>query len=609
MKKLLYLSDLYNFYVTQNKNVKFSSKDDDTTIVVHLDEPFKYSKSEENDLLMYTPIRLCHTLTNKNKSHIPEKAMKDAMSSAYNMPILGYIYQDDNDDFQFAGHEFFVNADNEIEYEEQPCGTIPESAGLKLVKYEGDDRSYLEGTGIIWRTYSKASDIIEREKELSVSVELVVDELSFDSKTKELVIDKFRFSGVTILGKDRNTGDDIMPGMENSMISISDFSETNNSIFSQNERVIEMLSALNEKIDNLNIEKISKEGGNQDVKKEFEEKSEEEIKNSPSAEVFDDNAGDGGDPSDPENVDYYDDPGNAEGGNDGEGGDTPAGNDTPSENEPSGNEPSGNDDSGNNSGGTSNNDNSGNVGDDSGDDSGDDDSDDDEGGLSIPLGQRDDDDTAGSSKKKYSVSINDGEKTLDFSVSLQDKIEAIYTLVNDTYSEADGCYYDCTVYDEEKYVIMSSWWTGDAYKQSFKVKKGVYTLVGDRVPVKAIWCTEDEEKALDNMRANYSSIESELASYKAEPEKEEILAKECYAQIAELDAFKELAKKENHFSMSVDEVSAEADRILLEYAKSGNKLEFSAKESEKKTVGVKKFANPSNKSSKGTGRYGGIFKK
>ena len=154
--------------------------------------------------------------------------MKDAIPTAYNMPILGDVYQDDDGEFQFAGHEFFINDDNEIEYEEAPVGCIPESADLKLVHDEGDDKSYLEGTGIIWRTYSKAADIIEREQQLYVSVELVVDDLSFDSNSKELVIDKFRFSGVTILGKDRNTGDDIMPGMEKSNISIADFSEKNN---------------------------------------------------------------------------------------------------------------------------------------------------------------------------------------------------------------------------------------------------------------------------------------------------------------------------------------------------------------------------------------------
>ena len=578
---------MYNFYVSQNKNVKFSSKDENTTIVVHINEPFTYSETEEDDLNMYCPIRLCHTEKNINQTYISEKAMKSAIPSAYNMPILGYIYNNGEKDV-FASHEFYVDDDGNIVYEETPIGTIPESAKLELVYDKDMNKTYVDGTGIIWKTYSKAAEIIEREKKLSVSVELFVDELSYDSNEKVLCIDKFRFSGVTVLQEDRNTGEEVKPGMVGSNISLADFSAENNSVFSQNEKVIEMLSVLNEKIDNLNIENISKEGGNQNVVKEFEEKSEEEIKNSPSAEVFDGDNGDGGDPTGTENLDYYTDPDeNGDGDNSGEGTVEPSDNGAPLLGASDG----------------ENGDNGDGDGDD-GDGDGDNTSDDESG---IPLGQRDDDDTAGGSKKKYSVSITDGEKTMDFSVSLQDKIEALYTLVNDTYSETDGCYYDCTVYDEDKYVIMSSWWTGDAYKQSFKVKKGVYTLVGDRVPVKAIWCTEDEEKALDNMRANYSSIESELASYKAEPEKQAVLAEECYAQIADTEAFKKLVEQDTHFSMSVDEVRAEADKQLLEYAK-GHKIEYSAEEP-KKTVGVKKFASPSIKSTKGTGRYGGIFKK
>ena len=589
MKKLLYLSDLYNFYVTQNKNVKFSSKDDDTTIVVHIDEPFTYSKNEENDLLMYTPIRLCHTLTNKNKSHIPEKAMKDAMSSAYNMPILGYIYKDENETFQFAGHEFFINEDNELEYEEQPCGTIPESAGLKLVKYDNDDRSYLEGTGIIWRTYSKASDIIEREKELSVSVELVVDELSFDSKTKELVIDKFRFSGVTILGKDRNSSEDIKPGMENSMISIGDFSEKNNSIFSQNEKVIEMLSALNEKIDNLNINNFRKEDDL--VKKKFEQDSEAEVKAVTEAEIETPSENFDGDPDD---VDYY-----------GDGEDEPS--DDGSESEPVatllGN---GNDDD--NGEATPDADpspeptNPTRAVDDT---DGDDDED-----TGIPIGQKDDDDEGGSTKKpvysiEYTVDVNGIKNT--FAVTLRDKLMALTTLVNDTYADEDGAWYDVDADEDTKTVIFHDYWNDKHYRQLYTVKKGVYSLKGDRTEVFATYLSADEISQLDNMKANYSSIVDELASFKAEPDKEAVLADECYAQIKDTDAYKELAKKESHFSMSVDEVRGELDRILLEYAK-GHEIKFSATES-KKPVGMKLFGNPTKKSSKGTGRYGGIFAK
>ena len=572
MKKLLYLSDLYDFYVSQNKNVKFSSKDNDTTIVVHVDEPFTYSKGEDDELNMYCPIRLCHTLSNRNKSYISEKAMKNAIPTAYNMPILGYMYQDDNEEYQFAGHEFFMNDDNEIVYEEQPIGTVPESAGLKLVKYDGDDKSYLEGTGIIWRTYSKASDIVEREKELSVSVELMVDELSYDSKNKELVIDKFRFSGVTILGRDRNTGKEIQPGMENSKISITDFSETNNSVFSQNEKVIKLLSELNEKIDGLNIDLNSerKEDTEKPMKKEFEEITEEEIKDSPSAEVFDEES-EGGDDPEGNEVDYYDDPQEVE----------------ETTEEPEVEEPK--------------------------DDEKEEavvqtrsisDGEEEEGGLTIPLGQRDDDDTAGS--KKYSVTIECGEVNKTFSVSLQDKIDALYTLVNDTYSELDGVWYDLDVYEDDKYVIMYSFWTDKAYKQSFKVKSGVYSLVGDRTPVKAVWCTEDEQKALENMRANYSVIEEKLAQYEAEPDKLAVLQNEDYAQIRDTDAYKKLANRDTYFSMTKDELIEKLDACLLDYAKH-NEIKFSAEP--KKSVGMKLFGNPTKKSANKKGRYGGIFNK
>ena len=575
MKRILYLSDLYNFYVTQNKNVKFSSKDNDTTIVVHIDEPLTYDKDVDNDLLMYTPIRLCHTLSNRNKSYISDKAMKEAIPTAYNMPILSYIYKDDNDEFQFAGHEFFVNADNEIEYEEQPTGVIPESAGLKLVKYDNDDKSYLEGVGIIWRTYSKAADIIEREKELSVSVELVVDELSFNSKTKELVIDKFRFSGVTILGKDRETGAEIQPGMENSKISIADFSEVNNSLFSQNDKVIKLLSELNEKLDGLNIDQnLRKEEA---MKDNFEEKTEEEIKDSPSAEVFDGE-------ENPEETDYYEEEGSGD--NDDPPADDPT--DPPADDptDPPADDPT----------------------DPPTDDPTDpptDDDDDNDDPSGIPLGQRDDDDTAGDSKKKYSVSITRDDKTQTFSVSLQDKIEALYTLVNDTYSEQDGVWYDIDVYDDDKYIIMHSWC--NAYKQSYKVKKDVYSLVGDRVPVKAVWCTEDEQKALENMKANYSSIEEKLAQYEAEPEKLEVLASEEYSQIRDTKVYKELSNRDTYFSMSKDELVAKLDACLLEFAKH-NEIKFSETEP-KKSVGVNLFGNPAKKNAAGKGRYGGIFNK
>ena len=590
MKKLLYLSDLYDFYVSQNKNVKFSSKDNDTTIVVHIDLPFTYSKIENDDLNLYAPIRICHTEDNINKSYISEKAMNKAIDTAYEMPVLGYIYPDpDNEEqYTFAGHEFYMNENNEIVYEESPIGVISNSKKLELVYDKDMDKKYLEGVAKIWRTYTKAADILEREKKFWVSAELCVDELSFDSKKKLLVIDAFRFSGVTILGKSREDGSEIKPGMVGSNISISDFSETNNSIFSQNEKVIKLLSELNEKIDGLNIDLYS--GRKEDNPKtmfekllekynktieeidfEYEGLSDEELEVvfaehfTSSTENFEDNPKkrkkdeddtvivDGNDDQDDDDDDQEDD----------------------DDKEPVIEEPV--------------------V---------------EQSNTEEPVEEQPETENPTDNLEEisyYSVAVTHGDKTQTFAVSLQDKIEALYTLINDTYSEADGCWYDCTVYDDDKYVIMNSWWTGDAYKQSYKVKKDVYSLVGDRVRVKAIWCTEDEEKALENMRANYSVIEEKLQQYESEPEKLAVLQSEDYAQIKDTDAYKELAQRDTYFSMSKDELVEKLDACLLDFAKH-NEIKFSATEP-KKSVGMKLFGNPTKKTVKGGGRYGGLFSK
>ena len=73
--------------------------------------------------------------------------------------------------------------------------------------------------------------------------------------------------------------------------------------------------------------------------------------------------------------------------------------------------------------------------------------------------------------------------------------------------------------------------------------------------------------SLEQMKANYSSIEEKLQQYESEPEKLEVLASEEYSQIKDTDAYKELAKRDTYFSMSKDELVEKLDACLLEFAK------------------------------------------
>lgn len=580
-KKMLTVEDLCKFCL-ENNFAKFSAKESGYQLAVQVPTTFEIDDTSDDNHrgMMRLKFRILHDGKNRNGSFVSHNSAVKASNTIADRPIMAAIHQLDDGSWDFKSHEMEIieneDGEAEINYIEKQVGSF--SSEKPFWEHDDElDKDYLCAYGYIAEEYTKAADIIRNKGWTKNSCELVIEDMSFNANEKQLELNEFYLSASTLLGRE-DDGTPIGEGMLGSRADIADFSVENNSVFSQNKQVIEMLSVLNEKIDNLNINEILKEGGNDSLKKEFNEIAEEEIKDTPSTENFDDEP-------EGEDVNYYEEP---------EAEEEPEVVEEPqTEEEPEVEEPATDPAPAQT------------VTEDENEDEG-------ENELTIPLGQRDDDDTAGGSKKSNNsleLTITHGESTKEFSVSLQDKIGALYSLINDTYGDIDGVFYDVEVFDEEKYVIMSSMWTSSAYKQSYKVKKDVYSLVGDRVPVKAVWCTEDEQKALDSMRANYSSIVEELTSFREEPKKQEVLNEECYSQISETDAYKELAKQESHFSMSIDEIRAELDRQLLEYAK-GNEIKFSAEDTEKKTVGVKRFGNPSKKGSATTkNRYGGIFKK
>ena len=202
-----------------------------------------------------------------------------------------------------------------------------------------------------------------------------------------------------------------------------------------------------------------------------------------------------------------------------------------------------------------------------------------------------------------SFSITRGDKVYTFATSLSEQLYALTQLVNDTYAEADNAYYSCDAYADTKEVIFVDYYSGRAWKQKYQVRNNQYSLKGDRVEVRARYLTADEEAALDDMRSKYEAATDKLSKYESEPQKMEIFNSDDYKDIAESDEFKELMKRENHFDLSVEEVSQKCDEMLLNAAKA-HKVEFSGKENEK--VGVKHF--PTNISKK-TGRYGNLFSK
>ena len=661
-KRLLSLDDLYDYYKNLNKNIHFSSSDDETNIVVQTQGDIHFAKKEKDiEGLRPVVLQACHTLKNANQSFISEKSMKSALPSFSNRPILANIIDVDGQP-EFNTHAFHMDENDNIVYDEIPIGTIPESCDARLEYDEDKGRNYCVVNGYIFEEYAPvAIEILEREQECPCSVELSVRELSYDSKNKILNIDDFFFSGVTILGKTED-GEDVKPGMAGSNIKLADFSAENNSLF-RAELIDDIAYAVIQRLsDKGDSPLFSKEGGNrvfnkllekygksvEDIKFDYNNMSDEELEEAFKV-AFDDPEPEQETPSEPTDQDVADgvaalinalpvtvtveDADQITAAREAynnltdaqkelitaevlallTGAETSLGEaqaaaanqtaattvETAISALPSASE----------------------IGLEDGDavDAAR------QAYESLTAAQKElvsaelvealeaavaaintarsnNEDPAPRKKRRneltYTVEIDGEVKT--FSVSLVDKLNALSNLVNSTYAETDDAFYDVDAFDEEKYVIMHDYWRNKHYRQSYAVKKDVYSLKGDRVEVFARYLTNDEIAKLDNMKADYAVVTDKLSKYESEPEKVALLESEDYANIANSEGFVELKKQENHFDLTVDEVRAKADELLLEYAKH-NTVTFSGNQIAKKVL-------PSRDKKK-SGRYGNLFSK
>lgn len=307
-KRLLFIEDLYDFYsTTYKRSTYFNAKESGKPLVVQVHGKVNFDEANtDKEGLLPVHLQACHTELNLNGSNIDESVMTSALPSFSNRPILGFIHkvitaENPNGQWEFYSHNFHEEND-EIVYDEIPVGIIPESCNAKLVYDEEKEKTYCEVDGYIFEEYSKAAEILQREKECFVSVEISIRELEYQAKEKYLNIKDFFFSGVTILGKTPE-GKAVMPGMKNSNIKLADFSEKNNSLFSNYEEKITELQKRLENLESHFDNKNPKEGGNEknmfekllekygktieDITFEYEGLSDEELEAKFSAEFED----------------------------------------------------------------------------------------------------------------------------------------------------------------------------------------------------------------------------------------------------------------------------------------------------------------------------------
>ena len=270
-RKFYTLDDLYNF-CKENRFESFSAEKQGAPLVVQSFGTFE-ADDKNTDGLMAVKLKSCHTGKNRNKSGITDDNMNKYKYTFKGRPILGAIYKTDTGEYEFRAHDMKVIDDGkDIEYIEQPIGVISQTEEPYLEYDAEEDKNYLMVSGTIFSDYSKAAEILERRRTCKCSVEIAVEELSYNCDEDYLSIDKFRFSGVTILGYEQDGVTEIQEGMKGSKITIDDFSEKKNSMFSADcqDKLIETLEKLNMTLESFNNKTHSEKGGEK-VMNKFEE--------------------------------------------------------------------------------------------------------------------------------------------------------------------------------------------------------------------------------------------------------------------------------------------------------------------------------------------------
>ena len=542
-KRLLYIEDLYDFYSNKYKrSTKFSAEKTGEPLVVQVHGLVKFDESDKNkDGLLPVHLQSCHTDLNVNGSNIESSVMEAALPSFSNRPILGYIHKvttDENPEgqWEFYSHNMHEDENGDVVYDEYPIGIIPESCNAQLVYDEEKKKTYCEVDGYIFEEYSKAAEILQREEECSVSVELSIRELSYDAKQKFLNIEDFWFSGVTILGKTPQ-GNEVKPGMTGSNIKLADFSSKNNSLFEDYEskmvelqaRIENLETACFNKEQNSSVRTLSKEGGNKESMTKFEELLAKYNK------TVEDVTFDYSELSDEELeakfTEVFGEDNNTDGDNSGDN---------------TANEPS-NDNEGVRENATE------------------------------PEGTTDGD--------------NEGEgqnfenMTKTFESSHDDIRYALYNLLS-SYEDADNEWYYITgVYDS--YFVYESWDGGKIYGQKYTKDNDNVSFDGERYNLHKEYLTDSEYTEIQDMRSNYSSVVEELNTYKSAEvfaDKMTVFDDEAYSEYLDTDEFKALMSEDSVNKYSKEELSEKADATLGKLVKKNKTFSFAGETPQKKHV-------------------------
>lgn len=566
--KLLTLDDLYEFCIKNNFN-HFSSKANGSPIIVHDIARFETADDSVVDGLYKVKLYACHTNENRNKSFISEESMLKALPSFANRPILGHIVEKIDGTLDFDHHNMevipdpFNDGEERINYIERAIGVVPESNNAHLVQDDKEDKKFVVVDGYIYTDYGNgAYEIIKRKNGTKVSVELAINEMSFNAKEKHLVIEDFYFNGITCLGED------VGEGMLGSKLTIDSFSMESNSFCSEQEKtecmdstsnlkLIETLDKLNNTLSKFNIENIQK-GGNvvtkfekllqkynvnvDDIKFEYGDMSDEELEN-----AFEEAFGGLEDADVPEPIEEIMEETIEE----------PIEESVDETVEEPTEEPI-------------------------------------EEPTEEPIEEFEEEQEEQTeepvvelqAKKRKHCSLNeDGSVTISYEISHDEIRSALYNLLS-SYEDADNDYYWIADVYESNF-IYENWDGSKLYRQNYIVENDNVAFNGERIELFKEYLTASEKASLEEMRKHYYDLKEfkencELQQLRSK--KEAILDSKEFSVLKDNTDYIEL--RNNMDSYSIEDLETKANVIFAKHVKSGAQYSFAESKKSKLTFGM-----------------------
>lgn len=534
-KRLLFMEDLYDFYSNKYKrSTHFSAERSGHQIFVQVPAEFEVDKNADykDESLLFCKVKLMHSGENRNHSSVTDEALKKASKTLAYKPVLANFmeYKDEETGEtlkDFTSHDMELNDDGSVNYVEKQVGCFTSDKPFFEVEEE-TGHNFLYGYCAIPVDYTDAASIIERKNGTKISVELAVNEMEYSGKNKVLELTDVVIMGATLLGKDPDTKKDIGEGMLNARLDIADFNAKNNSLFSDYDSTLIDLQERLEKLESACFNNKNDISGKEEAIEVEKEKFEEEVTETVEVTETEETTEEEVTVTENESEETVDE--------------------TSEEATENAEEES----------------------------------------VENTQGETTDTDVTENESvnpEKYSITMSDGS-VKEFSLSLDEISMSLYNLVNQMYGEADNAYYGVTVY-EDNTLIMSDYWNGKYYRQSFNRDGDNFSLVGDRVAVHSVWVTDEEDASLNEMRSNYSSVIEELNTYKSAEvfaDKMTVFDDEAYSEYLDTDEFKALMSEDSINKYSKEELSEKADATLGKLVKKNKTFSFAGETPQKKHV-------------------------